>query len=76
MDWQRLARVVGTSVHLLDNVIDMNDYPIEEIARMSRNTRRIGVGVMGWSDLLVELGSATTPGSPEAGRRGNAVHPG
>ena len=56
MDWQRLARVVGTSVHLLDNVIDMNDYPIEEIARMSRNTRRIGVGVMGWSDLLVELG--------------------
>ena len=56
IDWERLARVTHTSVHLLDNVIDMNDYPIEEIARMSRNTRRIGVGVMGWSDLLVELG--------------------
>ena len=56
IDWERLARVVGTAVHLLDNVIDMNQYPIEEIAAMSRNTRRIGVGVMGWSDLLVELG--------------------
>jgi ribonucleoside-diphosphate reductase alpha chain len=56
IDWDRLARVVDTAVHLLDNVIDMNNYPIEQIARMSRNTRRIGVGVMGWSDLLVELG--------------------
>ena len=56
IDWDRLARVCETAVHLLDNVIDMNDYPIDEIARMSRKTRRIGVGVMGWSDLLVELG--------------------
>jgi ribonucleoside-diphosphate reductase alpha chain len=56
IDWERLARVVGTAVHLLDNVIDMNNYPIEQIAQMSRTTRRIGVGVMGWSDLLVELG--------------------
>jgi ribonucleoside-diphosphate reductase alpha chain len=56
MDWQRLARVVRTAVHLLDNVIDMNNYPIKEIAEMSRKTRRIGVGVMGWSDLLAQLG--------------------
>ncbi len=56
MDWDRLARVTHTAVHLLDNVIDMNEYPISEIADMSRTTRRIGVGVMGWSDLLVELG--------------------
>ena len=56
IDWERLAQVVRTAVHLLDNVIDMNHYPIAEIAEMSRTTRRIGVGVMGWSDLLVELG--------------------
>lgn len=56
INWERLSRVTRTSVHLLDNVIDMNQYPIPEIAEMSRTTRRIGVGVMGWSDLLVELG--------------------
>ena len=56
INWEQLARVVDTAVHLLDNVIDMNNYPISAIAEMSRNTRRIGVGVMGWSDLLVELG--------------------
>ncbi len=56
IDWERLSRVCRTAVHLLDNVIDMNEYPIQQIADMSRTTRRIGVGVMGWSDLLMELG--------------------
>ena len=41
---------------MLDSVIDMNNYPIEEIAHMSRETRRIGVGVMGWADMLIQLG--------------------
>ena len=43
IDWERLSETVKSSVHLLDNVIDMNNYPIEAIAEMSRTTRRIGV---------------------------------
>ena len=56
VDWDRMSEVITTAVHMLDCVIDMNDYPIEEIANMSRRTRRIGLGVMGWSDLLIQMG--------------------
>ena len=56
IDWPRMAEVITAAVHMLDCVIDMNAYPIAEIAEMSRKTRRIGLGVMGWSDLLIQLG--------------------
>ena len=56
IDWARMAEVISVAVHMLDSVIDMNEYPIAEIGEMSRRTRRIGLGVMGWSDLLIQLG--------------------
>ena len=56
IDWERLRRVIHTGVRMLDNVIDMNKFPIPEIEEMSRKTRRIGLGVMGWADALIQIG--------------------
>ncbi|MGE0600744.1 MAG: vitamin B12-dependent ribonucleotide reductase [Dehalococcoidia bacterium] len=55
VDFERLGTVVRRTVHLLDNVIEMNNYPIPQIADTSHAIRRIGLGVMGWADLLIEL---------------------
>jgi len=56
VDWERLAFTVSQGVHLLDNVVDCNQYPLPEIDEMSRKTRRIGLGVMGLADMMVQLG--------------------
>jgi ribonucleoside-diphosphate reductase alpha chain len=55
VDFEALGTVVRRTVHLLDNVIEMNNYPIPEIAETSHAIRRIGLGVMGWADMLIDL---------------------
>ena len=56
LNWDALAKDIHTSVRFLDNIIDVNKYPLPEIDALSKRIRRIGFGVMGFADALIKLG--------------------
>ena len=56
IDWKEMERVIRLAVRFLDDVIEVNPYPLADIDRMVKSNRRIGLGVMGWADMLIQLG--------------------
>lgn len=56
LDWEELKRAISLGVHFLDNVVEINEFPVPKIREMVSNTRRIGIGIMGFADTLYKLG--------------------
>jgi ribonucleoside-diphosphate reductase alpha chain len=56
INWEKLAETVENAVHFLDNIVDANRYTLKEIEAITRGNRKIGLGVMGFADMLIKLG--------------------
>jgi ribonucleoside-diphosphate reductase alpha chain len=70
MNWEAFRADIRLSTHFLDNIIDVNKYPLPEIDALSKRIRRIGLGIMGFADMLVRLGIPyDSPEGVEMGRR-------
>ena len=70
VDWELLAKTTRTAIRFLDNVIAVNNYPLPQISEMVQNNRKIGLGVMGWADMLMKMGIsyASAEGTKLAGQ--------
>lgn len=66
VDWRRLRSVTETATRLMDNVIDLFDFPVQAVTDLARKNRRIGLGIMGFADMLYQLGIAY---NSEVGRK-------
>ena len=56
LEWDRLSEITRTTIHMLDNVIDANQYAVPAIEEMTLHTRKLGLGVMGFADMLIQMG--------------------
>ncbi len=62
-NWDRLRHVTRTSVRFMDNVVDLCEHPVQKVTDMARSTRRIGLGIMGYADMLYKMGVQYNSGS-------------